>query len=283
MSQRGYTQLIKKGLAEPTQIPSGIVSRINTNLQARSERYYRWRLLSQGAVASPEHPDATDIAPPPKLRTLGSTEEYESARAEVQSLGLHPHPDDPKNWDSLLALQTILSETDPSATILDAGGARYSPLVEWLFLYGYDDLFVYNIDFPADFNRGPVEYIAGDFTDTAFPSGTFDAITSLSVIEHGLDVRTCLEEFYRLLKSGGTLIISTDYWPEKISTDGKRTEYGESVQNWTIYDKAEIQSLLDVAEEIGFETPADTEYSARERTTTWKGEEFTFVYFELTV
>ena len=44
---------------------------------------------------------------------------------------------EPKNWDSLAALELILKNTDPRASIFDAGGERYSMILPWLALYGY--------------------------------------------------------------------------------------------------------------------------------------------------
>ena len=43
----------------------------------------------------------------------------------------------------------------------------------------------------------------------------------MSVIEHGVPLKPYFEEMYRLLKPGGILITSTDYYPEPIDTRNK--------------------------------------------------------------
>ena len=51
--------------------------------------------------------------------------------------------------------------------------------------------------------------------------GSFDAITCMSVIEHGVPLDDYFREMWRLLKPGGLLITSTDYYPTPIDTRGQ--------------------------------------------------------------
>lgn len=244
---------------------------------------YRLYLLMKGASYRPSYPDLTGVGDELKLETLRTVTEYQSAVEEVRSLGLHPHFHRVKTWDALAALKFILNNTEPSHSVLDAGGALYSPLVEWLYMYEYCDLYVCNIEFDKQFQRGPITYRNADFVDREFEEDTFDVVTSLSVIEHGLEVRTTLEEFHRIIKSGGYLILSTDYWEEKIDTEDERTRYDGKVQEWSVFDREEITELLEIAESIGYETPENRDFSVAQRTVEWKNKSYTFVYFELQV
>lgn len=54
-----------------------------------------------------------------------------------------------------------------------------------------------------------VTFIAADATDTPFPDRSFDLITSFETIEHLLEPGALLDEFSRLLRPGGMLILST--------------------------------------------------------------------------
>ena len=47
----------------------------------------------------------------------------------------------------------------------------------------------------------------------------FDSIICLSVIEHGFNEDLFFSQFSRILKKGGFLILSFDYWEKKINTD----------------------------------------------------------------
>ena len=54
-----------------------------------------------------------------------------------------------------------------------------------------------------------VEFVEGDVGKLPFPDHHFDVITSFETLEHIPEPQTCLEEFRRVLKPGGVLIIST--------------------------------------------------------------------------
>ena len=72
------------------------------------------------------------------------------------------------------------------------------------------------VELPA---REGIRLIKGDLTDTGLPAAHFDYLTCLSVIEHGVDVRAFVAECARLLKPGGKLFVTFDYWNPKITTD----------------------------------------------------------------
>lgn len=86
-----------------------------------------------------------------------------------------------------------------------------------------------------------VEYIKGDLMATPYPDASFDIITCLSVIEHEVDFDKLASECGRLLRKGGELYISFDYWPEKVNTDDVGTKlYG---LKWNILDSKDVTEL----------------------------------------
>jgi hypothetical protein len=235
--------------------------------------YYRLALKKKGASFLPSKVFETYMN-----TTLKSKREWQEALHKVKNAGLHPHSDGPKNWDSLSALSFILRHTKKSSNILDAGGEVYSPLVEWLFLYSYKTLHVINLSFNQNFSRGPIKYIRGDCTQTPYPSGYFDVITSLSVIEHGVESESFLRESHRILRRGGFLIVSTDYWSSPINTF--KEAYGAKVK---IFTPEEIHELIRKAKGIGFMPTGEIDYSTGEKAVRWKrlGLDFTFIIFAL--
>jgi SAM-dependent methyltransferase len=210
-------------------------------------------------------------------RSLKDCREWHEAVTRIRQLGLVPHRDLPKNWDALEALSIILAETNPRAFVLDAGAELYSPLLPSLFLYGYRNLIGMNIGFDRIIRRGPIHYEPGDLTKTEYTSGTFDAIACLSVIEHGVDLSSYFKEMWRILKPGGVLVTSTDYWPEPIDTSGA-IAYGTPVK---IFTEREIASMLELSRDCGFEPTGPIDLTARQRAIAWKplGLEFTFIVF----
>jgi len=210
---------------------------------------------------------------------LRSSQEWESARDEVERLNLPPHRDLPKNWDSLAALDCILRRTDSRATILDAGAELYSVILPWLFLYGYRKLTGINVVLKKNLKRGPIVYEYGDITKTEFKDNMFDAITCLSVIEHGVNVREYFKEMSRILKPGGVLITSTDYYASPVNTKGT-IAYGVPVH---IFTQAEIAEALEIASELGLELTGPIDLRSEEYVIKWKklSLDYTFLVFAL--
>ena len=66
-------------------------------------------------------------------------------------------------------------------------------------------------------NDKPLKLSIQSLEETNYQSNTFDFVTSLSVIEHGVDIHKYFIEMNRILKKGGLLLTSTDYWLEKIT------------------------------------------------------------------
>jgi hypothetical protein len=210
---------------------------------------------------------------------LKKQEEVVASTAQVRSLGLPLVPEHTKNWDTLAALDLILKTTGTNANIFDAGGARYSMILPWLFLYGYKNLIAENLDFQEPRHRGPIIYRHGDITKTDFHDNCIDAITCLSVIEHGVDLKAYFNEMSRILKPGGILITSADYYETPIDTLGQ-TAYGCPIH---IFNKNEIIQALEIAKRCGLELISPLDLSSDEKVAYWKRFNlyFTFVIFSL--
>ncbi|MGA7459961.1 MAG: methyltransferase domain-containing protein [Candidatus Korobacteraceae bacterium] len=225
-----------------------------------------------GKLSQPPGPNITN-------GTLKTRAEWEAAFEIAKRLHVPLHRGPEKNWDHLAAVNTILTNTNRSARILDAGAEIYSNVLPALFLYGYRELYGINLSFTAPTRRGPIRYIPGDLTRTPFPGENFDAITCLSVIEHGVPLPDYFREMYRLLRPDGLLITSTDYYPTRIDTRGK-VAHGTPIK---IFSKPEIQAALDLARSVGFQTTGDVDLECDEKPIRWEpfGLEYTFVLFTL--
>lgn len=205
---------------------------------------------------------------------LKTRAQIEEAVAEAKRLRLPPCPDPAKTWDTLAALRQVLEVTGPDARILDAGAEMYSRLLPWLYLYGYRQLFGNNLVFRDVVRRGPIVYQPGDLTRTDYPAGSFDAITCLSVIEHGVDLNSYFAEMSRLLKPGGCLITSTDYFETPTDTRGQEA-YGVPIR---VLTKDDIEHAFVLAERHGFSPRGQMDFSSGERLVRWDAFDLTYTF-----
>src|SRR5450432_398515 len=231
------------------------------------------------AFSSPAYPAALPVVEPTAV--LQDDDQWRDAVEQARRRNLPLHRDLPKNWDTLGAASTVLARVGPNGRVLDAGAARYSTLLIWLYLYGLRDLVGINLEFrrPVRHGRGGcVRFEPGDATATRFDAGSFDAVTCLSVIEHGLPIPEFLAEAARLLRPGGVLVVSTDYDADPPDTTG-HTAYGAPVH---VFSPTEIESLIRLAGVAGFDLAGTFAPQHRERPVHWKRLDLRFTFVRLT-
>jgi len=180
-----------------------------------------------------------------------------------------------KSWDVARTLGVIEERLPKKAAILDLG-AYCSEVPVSLAMMGYSN--VHGIDLNPKVHQmpfaGQVTYTVGDFNQTSYPDASFDAITAISVIEHGYSPQHLLAEIGRLLRPGGLFIASFDYWPQKIDT-GATTFFDLS---WLIFSQEDFQSLLVDAASHGLHPLGELHPAARERAVHCAGFDYTFAW-----
>lgn len=230
-------------------------------------------------------PAPTSVPPTAVLKDKAT---WERATAEARSLRLPLHRDLPKNWDALGAVGAILDLVDDgtrSARVMDAGSARYSPVLPWLRLYGFgarpESLIGINLEFGDVVLRDGVTFRYGDVTATGLDDGALDAITCMSVIEHGVPIEGFIAESARVLRPGGVLVVSTDYDQSPPDTTGKHI-YGAQVH---IFSPEEIRDLVALAERHGLELVGELDDAALahpERPVHWTRVDLDYTFILLT-
>jgi len=241
----------------------------------RFEPIYRLTLKSKyGVRTTPRLP-----AVPLPNGILNSRDDWEEATRQGKELRLPLHRASEKNWDHLAAVYAIAGSFPRSAAVLDAGAEFYSNVLPGLFACGFRKLYGMNLSFADPARRGPIRYLPGDITRTDFADDFFDAVACMSVIEHGVPLRPYFNEMFRLLKPGGILITSTDYFPEPIDTRDLAA-HGAPIK---IFSKHEAEEMLAVAYECGFEATGPVDMDTRERPVRWDiyNLEYTFLIFTL--
>ncbi|KKN66593.1 hypothetical protein LCGC14_0470080 [marine sediment metagenome] len=212
--------------------------------------------------------------------TLKSRSDVNLALKIIKNSNLNLHPNIEKNWDSLIALKTILQNSTVSSRILDAGGDFDSIILHWLYQFNYKHLYALNLIFKKRVRKGYIENIPGDLTKTLFPDNYFDIITCFSVIEHDVDRDQYFKEMNRILKPNGLLITSTDFWSSKIDTEGLKA-FNNPVY---IFDKNSVKELLQKARNHNFKTfGRNIELNCQEKVVSWEryNLKYTFLIFSL--
>lgn len=246
-----------------------LLTRIKDIILQTNAVYFLYLKTRHGVGKPLGYPDACK-----ENAVLKTRREWKSAVEQVRKLGLYSHMDPQKNWDALAALNAILNRTSKEAYILDGGCELPSTILSWLFLYGYKNLLAVNLIFHSSLKRGPIRYEYADITQTTFKDESFDAITCLSVIEHGVDFISYFKEVARILKPGGILITSTDYYETPIDIKGLK-EFGVPIH---IFSKGEITAALDVAKKYGLELTGALDLDCCEKAVRWEGSAYDFEY-----
>jgi SAM-dependent methyltransferase len=183
-----------------------------------------------------------------------------------------------KSWDVLSTINFLESHVKKNEPILDIGCYASEVLVA-LHKLGYLDLT--GADLNPNLKEMPyqdcIRYEITDFMHTNFEDSSFQAITSISVIEHGFDGTSLLKEMSRLLRPNGCFIASFDYWPCKIDTKGLEF-FG---MDWRIFSKEEVVDFINEAANYGLFPVGRMKYEGTDRPVDWGGKQYTFAWLVL--
>ena len=217
----------------------------------------------------------------------------------LRRLELPLHHDHTKNWDSLLMSASIIRHLDSldraTASIFDTGSGSKPwilKIIEQLYtdsnrstdslsLASCDLVKKSVIEFQSDLSY---RHDVCDSLATPHKEETFDVVYSMSMIEHGIDLDGFFKESSRVLKPGGVLLLSTDYWPVPVVREEKYPYPG--LPALKIFTKEDIDGILRLASEYGLSVDCrsflDGVPSAPVVRWDRMDEEYTFCFIKLT-
>jgi 2-polyprenyl-3-methyl-5-hydroxy-6-metoxy-1,4-benzoquinol methylase len=232
------------------------------------------------------------------LRTYS---EVADAKKGLRALNLFLHHDTIKSWDTYKMID-IISKADRNSFVLDVG-CNDSPILPMLKRLGFTNLYgcdlllkprykykfmntiysLYNKEYKPIIDMhhdNPLNLSMQNLEETNYQNNMFNFITSLSVIEHGVDVNKYFREMSRMLKKGGCLLTSTDYWPEK--TINTKCVLSQGTPD-KIFDRSEIEDLIAMGEKSGLKLIEPLDYTHTNKVVHWKqtGLDYTFIFFAM--
>ncbi len=229
---------------------------------------------------------------------LSKEQAMETVQA-AHALGLMKHHALDKNWADIKAVKWIVGCCDPDTSRILDGGFMNGMILVWLDQLGFKNLYGIDIRNPRiQFGwlaRGYFKRFLRQFRDfsnwhlsrqsleqTNFEGELFDAITVMSVMEHGADENKFLSEMSRILKPGGYLIISTDYWSEGIKDSGIPPD-NKRYAKFRVYPKLRLQEILEYAAHCGLLPVEPLKYECKGKTISYPIPDrgFTNIFFIL--
>ena len=196
----------------------------------------------------------------------------------------------------------IISGAKRESFVLDVG-CYESPILPMLKRLGFFNLYGCDLVLKSDSNskltnmsslvyHEDYEPIAEMYNDksyqlsirnlenTNYSDQMFDYVTSLSVIEHGINIEKYFREMSRIIKNNGYLLTSTDYWPDKLVNNKNVLSKGTPDN---IFSRDEIENLVAIAEKSGLKLIEPIDFEYKDKVVRWNsiGLDFTFIFFAM--
>jgi SAM-dependent methyltransferase len=182
---------------------------------------------------------------------LRSRTEIDKCSAYLNKILLAAQPLDYKNWETA----HIVSDLS-DGNLLDMGNAE-SCILKNALLKGIPGA-KYCIDLRSPAAHLPaVGYLIGDILAVPLPDAYFQNITCLSVLEHEVELPRFAQEVSRLLKDGGRVYVTFDYWEPKLDT----TLLKIFDVTWNIFAKDDVLKLIAACKKEGLYLVEDIDWT----------------------
>lgn len=225
------------------------------------------------------------------------------AERGLRKLQLFRHHSQIKSWDTYKMIKMI-SGANRESFVLDVG-CYESPILPMLKRLGFINLYGCDLrlkssDCNPNFTNNnssfkyhedyePIAKMYSDrsyqlsirnLEDTKYRDEMFDYVTSLSVIEHGVNIEKYFREMSRIIKSNSYLLTSTDYWPDKLVNNKNVLSKGTPDN---IFSRDEIENLVEIAEKNGLKLIEPIDFEYKDKVVRWNsiGLDFTFIFFAM--
>ena len=213
-------------------------------------------------------------------RPLQTRLETDAATALVEALGLPSHHDSQKNWDTFKCISYIASTGDKETPVLDAGSGARVVAPRWLRQLGYQNVYACDMQGAQKdlYKNLGIKFSVQNLTETNYEDAFFQAVTCISVIEHNVPLDKFAEEMGRILKPGGLLLVSTDYWSEYIDCEGIYPYTFEAGEMKIITPK-DMTEFTEMARENGMEPCEPLQFETTDKAVRWERTDRDYTFY----
>jgi 2-polyprenyl-3-methyl-5-hydroxy-6-metoxy-1,4-benzoquinol methylase len=248
-----------------------------------------------------EEKDLTRITALSVNSVLKTYSEVIEAKRQLKELKLFLHHDPVKSWDTYRMIEKI-NKAHRDSFVLDVG-CNDSPILPMLRRLGFSNLYGCDLHLMPRFKHKsvntlyslfkkeyrpiihmhrdkPLKLSIQNLENTNYQDNIFDFVTSLSVIEHGVDIQKYFKEMSRIIKKGGSLLTSTDYWPVKTTNTKCVLSKGTPDK---VFDRNEIEDLIVIADKAGLKLVEPVDFTYIDKVVHWKrtGLDYTFIFLAM--
>lgn len=219
------------------------------------------------------------------IRVLQDWKEVGECWLSLCRAGLPLHETPQKNWDHAL-LRQLLEGIPRTARVLDLGcGGGFT--LGFLHGLGFGDITGIDLNIEGRLRlktwarmvrgrtlRPPWRVVRRDITRTELPAGSADVAVNVSVIEHGVPRQPFLAECARVLRPGGLLFVTTDYWESFPANPDRGRAFGFT---WDPFTRDSLGELIAQAAAVGLDPVVPGPIPAcGEPTVHWLNADYTF-------
>jgi SAM-dependent methyltransferase len=245
--------------------------------------------------------DVTRLTAISSNSVLKTYSEVIEAKNQLKELKLFLHHDPIKSWDTYRMIE-IINKARRDSFVLDVG-CNDSPILPMLSRLGFTNLYGCDLHLKLRFKHKfvnslyslfkkdyrpiihmhhdrPLNLSIQNLENTNYQNNMFDFVTSLSVIEHGVDIQKYFKEMSRIIKKGGRLLTSTDYWPVKTTNTKCVLSKGTPDK---VFDRKEIEDLIVIADKAGLKLVEPVNFTYIDKVVHWKrtGLDYTFIFLAM--
>lgn len=219
------------------------------------------------------------------IRILQNWTEVGESWLALCRAGLPLHETPQKNWDHAL-LRGLTEGMPRSVRVLDLGcGGGFT--LGFLDALGFRELWGIDLNIETRLRlktwarrvrrrqwRAPWKVLRRDITRTGLPDRSADLAVSVSVIEHGVPRQAFLAECARVVRPGGLVFVTTDYWESFPAELPRGTAFGFA---WDPFSRRDLEGLLEQASAAGLDLVEPGPIpSCGAATVHWQNADYTF-------